>query len=281
MDARITELWRYPVKSMLGERLDATEIGQHGVVGDRSFALIDEQTGKIGSAKRYDLWGSLFTYRAALERPGVARIVFPDGSEHTTADADISDVLSDRLGRRVSLSATAPEGGKYEEVWDSSKGDQMYGPATGEEYAGEPVIDVASSLASPGDFFDAAAIHFLTSNTLTEFSRREPETAFEVRRFRPNIVIEVDGEEGFVENDWKVVRIGEVELRTLMPVPRCVMTTLPQGDLPKDPNVLRSAARHNMVDTKVLGDMPCAGIYAMVASGGTVNVGDQVTIETS
>ncbi len=279
MNARITELWRYPVKSMLGERLDATTIGAHGVQGDRSFALIDEATGKICSAKRYDLWGDLFSFRAALVEPGRARITFPDGTEHTTEEPGLADALSDVLGRRVSLSSIAPEGGVYEEVWDEVKGTQMYGPATGEKHAGEPVIDVASSLASPGDFFDAAAIHFLTTNTLAAFSELEPDTRFEARRFRPNLVISVADAEGFVENDWKVVKIGDVELRTLMPVPRCVMTTLPQEDLPKDSNVLRSAARHNMVDTKVLGDMPCAGIYAMVVGEGTVRVGDEVSVE--
>jgi uncharacterized protein len=280
VDARVVELWRYPVKSMLGERLDSAAIGTHGVEGDRSFALIDDQTGKICSAKRYDLWGDLFTFRASLVRPGLAKVVFPDGSEHATDEPDISARFSEILGRPVSLSATAPEGGVYEEVWDSSKGEQMYGPATGEEHAGEAIIDVTSSMASPGDFFDAAPIHFVTTNTIEEFRRREPDSTFDVRRYRPNLLIEVD-DEGFVENDWKVVRIGDIELRTLLPVPRCVMTTLPQDELPKDSNVLRSAAKHNMLDTKVIGTLPCAGIYAMVASGGTVNVGDTVTVESA
>jgi uncharacterized protein YcbX len=264
---------------MLGERIDSTEIGAHGVPGDRSFALIDEQTGKICSGKRYDLWGGLFHFRAALERPGLARITFPDASEHATDEPGLADALSDVFGRRVSLSAIPPSNGVYEEVWDDVKGDQMYGPATGEEHAGEKIIDVGMSLASPGDFFDAAALHYLTTNSLAEFARLEPDSIFDVRRFRPNVVIEVDDENGFVENDWKTIRIGDVEIRTLMPVPRCVMTTLPQDDLPKDSNVLRSAARHNMVDTKVIGTMPCLGIYAMVATEGTIRVGDSVVVD--
>lgn len=279
MQARVTELWRYPVKSMLGERLEEAEITKHGVTGDRSFALIDVETGKICSAKRYDLWGKLFQFRAALLRPGLANITFPDGSVHPTDEPGLSDKISDILGRRVTMSSTAPEGGVYEEVWDESKGTQMYGPATGEQHAGEAVIDVVSSIASPGDFFDAAPIHFVTTNTIDEFRSREPDTTFDVRRFRPNLLIDVPGDDGFVENDWKSIRVGDVEIRTLMPVPRCVMTTLPQYDLPKDSNVLRSAAKHNMLDTKVIGTLPCAGIYAMVASEGTVRVGDTVEIE--
>ncbi len=264
---------------MLGERIDEAAVDKDGVAGDRSFALIDAQTGKVCSAKRWDLWGDLFTFRAHLIRPGLAQITFPDGTEHSTDEPDLATSLSTLLGRDVTLSQVAPENPVIEEVWDDVKGEQMYGPATGEQTNGQTVIDVSASLAAPGDFFDLAAIHFLTTNTLREYTRLEPDSVFDVRRFRPNIVIEVDDEDGFVENDWKVVRIGDLELRTLMPVPRCVMTTLPQGELPKDPNVIRSAARHNMRDTGVIGTMPCAGIYAAVANGGTVRLGDAVVAE--
>lgn len=277
---RVVELWRYPVKSMLGERLDSTEIDEHGVTGDRAFALVDDETGKICSAKRHDLWGDLFKFRARLvsERPRIAHITFPDGSTATTNDPDLSEKLSAALGRKVTLSAMVPADAKIEEIWDEAKGERMYGPVVG-DHEGDPIIDVAASLAAPGDFFDAAAIHLITSNTIEEFGRREPDSSFDVRRFRPNIVVEVTGEEGFVENGWTKIRVGDLELRTLMPVPRCVMTTLPQDDLPKDPNVLRSAARHNMIDTKVLGDMPCAGLYAMVAASGRIGVGDDIDVE--
>jgi uncharacterized protein len=275
MPARVTELWRYPVKSMLGERLDTAEIGEHGVVGDRTFALIDVETGKICSAKRYDLWGDLFRFRATLERPGLARITFPDGSERTTDDPELSAALSEHFGRKVQFSSTAPSNGVYEEVWDPSKGSGKYGPDTGEEFEGQSVIDVGASFWSPGDFFDAVPIHVITTNTVDELGRREPESQFDVRRFRPNIVVEAEGD-GFVENDWKHVQIGDLELQTVMPVPRCVMTTLAQDELPRDPNVLRSTARHNMIDTRVIGKMPCAGIYATVLAAGTVRSGDPV-----
>jgi len=157
-------------------------------------------------------------------------------------------------------------------------GEKMYGPATGEESDGNAVIAYPASLASPGDFFDVSAIHYITTNTLAEFARREPESNFDVRRFRPNIVIDVEGEEGFIENDWKVVRIGDIELNTIIAVPRCVMTTLAQDDLARDPNVLRSTARHNKLTVGGLGTMPFAGIDAAVASGGTIRVGDAVTV---
>lgn len=277
----VTELWRYPVKSMLGEQVDASEIGEHGVFGDRAFALIDAETGKVCSAKRHDLWGDLFRFRARLvsEDPCIAHITFPDGSEATTADPDLCDKLSRVLGRKVTLATTLPSGAVLEEVWDEVKGEQMYGPATG-EVGGETVIDVTVSLASPGDFFDAAAIHLITRNTIDALSRLETDSLFDVRRFRPNIVVDVEGADGFVENDWKVVRARDLEMRTLMPVPRCVMTTLEQEDLPKDRNILRAAAKHNMVDTKVIGVMPCAGLYSMVAAKGSLRVGDTISAET-
>jgi hypothetical protein len=104
---RIVELWRYPVKSMLGEQLDAADIGEHGISGDRSFALIDVETGKVCSAKRHDLWGGLFTFRASMSPPGPALVTFPDGTQRLTDDPRISEALSDVLGRPVRLSSTA------------------------------------------------------------------------------------------------------------------------------------------------------------------------------
>lgn len=276
--ARVTQVWRYPVKSMLGEQLDSADIGEHGIVGDRSFALIDSETGKVCSAKRHDLWGDLFRFRSRLERLGLAQITFPDGTQASTADTDISSALSEALGRNVRLSSTAPEDATIEEIWPDVKGPRRYGPTIG-EHDGEKVIDVIASFAAPGDFFDFCAIHLLTTNTVAELQQREAASQFDVRRFRPNIVVEVPAEQGFVENDWTSVTIGDVQLQTLMPVPRCVMTTLAQEDLPRDAGILRATATHNMIEAGPLGDMPCAGIYAAVTSGGTIKIGDTVDFE--
>lgn len=274
----VVELWRYPVKSMLGEQLDQANVGEHGITGDRAFALIDTETGKVCSAKRHDLYGKLFDFHAQLtsDDPLTARIVFPDGTEGATSDADISERISAVLGRPVSLSATAPENAKIEEIWDEAKGSRIYGPRVG-EHDGETVIEIGTSFALPGDFFDFCAIHLLTTNTLAELGRLETDIAFDVRRFRPNIVVEVADVSGFVENDWSSIRVGELALNVLMPVPRCVMTTLAQDELAKDSGVLRAMARHNMIEAGPLGPMPCAGVYAAVASEATIAVGDSVT----
>jgi hypothetical protein len=125
-----------------------------------------------------------------------------------------------------------------------------------------------------GTFFDLAVIHVLTTATIDRLRELYPQGRFEVRRFRPNIVVEAaSGEKGFVENDWigHTLAVGkEVRLSITGPCPRCVMTTLPQGDLPRDPGILRTAAQHNQVNV---------GVYAKVVRGGMIRRGDPARLE--
>ena len=135
--------------------------------------------------------------------------------------------------------------------------------------------DTVTDFALPeGTFFDAATIHLLTTATLDRLRDLYPRGRFEARRFRPNIVVEAaPGEKGFVENAWlgHTVCIGnQVRLKVSGPCPRCVMTTLAQGDLPDDPAILRTAAQHNKANV---------GVYAAVVQGGLVRRGDAVRIE--
>jgi uncharacterized protein YcbX len=117
-------------------------------------------------------------------------------------------------------------------------------------------------------------VHLLTTATLDRLRQLYPQGRFEVRRFRPNVVVApAPGETGFAENAWigHVLAIGDdVRLRVEGPCPRCVMTTLPQGDLPRDPGILRTAAQHNQVSV---------GVYASVAQAGTIRRGDSVRLE--
>jgi uncharacterized protein YcbX len=125
-----------------------------------------------------------------------------------------------------------------------------------------------------GTFFDLAVVHVLTTGTIDRLRELYPQGRFEVRRFRPNIVVEpASGEKNFVENAWigHTLAIGdEVRLSITGPCPRCVMTTLPQGDLPRDPRILRTAAQHNQVNV---------GVYAAVLRGGRIHRGDPVRLE--
>ena len=124
---------------------------------------------------------------------------------------------------------------------------------------------------SQGSFFDAAVVHLLTTSTMDRLRELYPQGRVEPRRFRPNIVVATAGSD-FVENDWigRTVEIGDtVRLAITEPCARCVMITLPQGDLPKDSGILRTAAQHNGVNV---------GVYASVVSGGTIRRGDAVVL---
>ena len=140
------------------------------------------------------------------------------------------------------------------------------------------------ALSSPkGSFFDYAVAHVITTNTLNRLRELYPQGRFEARRFRPNIIVAVGkGEADFVENSWVglSVEIGETLLLVTNPCPRCVMTTLPQADLPQDHGILRTAAQHNKPYVPALGSaMPSVGVYANVLRSGTVRRGDPVRVQ--
>jgi len=264
----VVSLWRYPVKSMMGEELNATDVTQRGLLGDRAYALVDPSNGKVASAKNPRKWGKLFDFRAAFvepprtgEKPPPVRITLPNGTIVTSEQGNLNQVLSNVLGREVTLGTTAPETPSLEEYWPD-----MDGLAHRETITDESM--------PAGTFFDLAVIHVLTTATIDRLRELYPQGRFEVRRFRPNIVVEpASSEKSFVENAWigHMLAIGdEVRLSITGPCPRCVMTTLPQGDLPRDPGILRTAAQHNQVNV---------GVYAAVLRGGTIRRGDPVKLE--
>src|SRR5229473_3133971 len=274
----VAGLWRYPVKSMQGEGLDGVIVSERGFLGDRAYALIDKESGKVGSAKNPRRWPKLLDYRAVFREPPspdrispAVRIDFPDGSGSVSSDSpDVNDRLSRAFNRAVVLSSAALAAPSLEEYWPDIDGLAHR----------ETVTDEAIALGAPaGTFFDFAAIHVLTTATLDRLRQAYTQGRFEVRRFRPNLVVETasDGKD-FVENTWvgHTLAVGEeVRLSILIPCPRCVMTTLPQGDLPSDPGILRAAAQHNKVMIAPLGQaMPSVGVYAAVLRGGVVRRGD-------
>jgi uncharacterized protein len=264
-------LWRYPVKSMMGEELNAAEFTGRGVLGDRRFAVVDASTGMVAGAKNPRKWGNFFDFRAAYVEPPktgsklpAVRVTLPDGSVVTSEQPDLAEVLSKALGREV----------RFAEAQD----DEESPSAQAEEYwpdmEGLDHMDTVTEWDLPaGTFFDLAVVHVLTTATIERLRALYPEGRFEVRRFRPNIVVATGSDEqGFVENDWigHTIAIGdEVRLRVTGPCPRCVMTTLPQSDLPKDSGILRTAAQHNQANV---------GVYADVIAGGTTRRGDPVTL---
>lgn len=273
----IKSLWRYPVKSMRGEGLDEALVTDSGVLGDRAYALIDQSNGKVASAKLPKKWGGLVEFAATFVEPPRAgaptpavRISWPSGSDALSGDEDVDRRLSESLGRPVALTTSRPETVSVERL------DPMD--------PGEAIVDIGAIMLE-GRFMDYAALHLVTTATLARLSALSAETRFDERRFRPNLVIETPGDEGgFIENDWvgRTLAIGkDVRLRVTDPTPRCAIPTLAQGELDRDPGVLRTIAQHNMLPVPVLDGqvMPCAGIYAFVVQGGTVRKGDPIRVE--
>jgi uncharacterized protein YcbX len=264
----VVALWRYPVKSMMGEELNAAEVTTGGLLGDRAYALVDSSDGKVVSAKNPRKWPMLFGFRAALAdipRTGVAtppvQITLPDGTIVSSEQPDIHQILSMMLKRPVTLSSR-PEAREAtaEEYWPDMEGLEQR--------------DTVTNFRLPqGTFFDCAPVHVLTMATLERLQALYPQGRFEVGRFRPNVVIEAaNGGTDFAENAWigHTLAIGDkVRLSITGACPRCVMTTLPQGDLPRDAGILRTVAQHNQANV---------GVYALVLQGGKIRRGDCVRL---
>jgi len=258
----ISAIFRYPVKSMLGEDLPAAEIDSRGVVGDRSYAVIDPAENRVGSAKIPKKWGRLYDYRAAYHHPpngatSVPQVTFPDGSIAALDHPEIDAMLSRDLGKGVRMVATKPDDLKLEAV-----------------KPGLDAIELVETVDFPliNPFFDFAALHIVTSATLAHLRSLYPEGDFDARRFRPNFVLDTPGGTGFLEETWigKTLAIGDqVRVRILMNTHRCAATTLPHHDLPKDNEILRTANKHNAGNV---------GVYATVVETGTVRVGDVVEV---
>jgi uncharacterized protein YcbX len=264
----VLSVWRYPVKSMLGEELKSTHVTERGLLGDRSYALMDRTTGKVVSAKNPRKWPSLFKFKAALmerlemrERIPPVMITLPNGTRVNSEQGDIDRVLSNALDADVSLKSQVPDHAQLEEYWPDV-----------ENLAHREMV--TEEAMPPDGFFDGAVVHLLTTATLSKLNSLYPEGTFEPQRFRPNLVLAPTATEpGFVENSWvgRTIAIGDqVRLLITQTTGRCVMTTLAQGDLPKDLGILRTAVQGN--DAKV-------GVYASVTRGGVIRCNDPVTIE--
>ena len=248
----VAALWRYPVKSMQGEQLEAASLSQLGVAGDRVYAVRDLATGKLLSAKREP---RLLEARAL--RAGVELVVrLPNGETVLGAGMGVGAALSAWLGHPVRLDAVSP----------------------GQRAAFDAGVDAEDDeggtveLRTPeGSFVDDAPVHLLTTASLEAMAGLRPGAQWDVRRFRPNIVVETD-ELGFVEDAWlgAVVRAGGAELEVVGPTSRCVVVTRAQpGGLDQQPEVLKALARDRGADL---------GVYARVRSPGVVRRGDEVTV---
>lgn len=282
---RVAEIWRYPVKSMAGERLDRCSVGAHGIPGDRGWALRDEKAGEIRGAKKMPALmkcqAHYVSEPSAAEIPA-AEITLPDGTKFKTGAPEANQKLSNLLGRPVTLWPIQPETAR--DHYRRSAPDnpdmmqelrQIFG-----RLEDEPIPDLAQfgpeilEFTSPlGTYFDVMPFHLVTTSTIAKLRELTPGAQIDARRFRPNVLVETTpGMKGLVEADWngRTVRIGNARIKIEMPCARCVMTTLEQIDLPKDPSVLRTIVRD--ADQNV-------GSYCTVTDAGKFAVGDEVALE--
>jgi uncharacterized protein YcbX len=286
----IRSLWRYPVKSMLGEELDAVDLSEGGVVGDRVYALRDRETGKVASAKHPKLWPNLLACRAAFvdatrpddELPPV-RIELADGNVVLSDADDVDGVLSRFFGRDVELAHAAQNGYTIDQYHPD---EENYDPDGHRDEVVEARLGAAffnerglASAVPEGSFFDLYPLSVLTTSSLDQLGELEPQSRFDARRFRMNVIVETPAR-GFVENEWLGRRLAigdDVRIGVALPDPRCVMPSLAQEDLPKDSGILKALVQHNRID--VAGTLyPCAGVYAVAEATGAVRRDDPVSL---
>ncbi len=286
----LAHLWRFPVKSMLGEQLDEGSLTERGLFGDRAYALVETNTGKVVSAKNVKAYPNIFACRAAYaasvllgEPLPPVRVTFPDGTSVTSDSGKADAVLSKFFGRGVTLAPTAPDNFTIDEYHPNIEKDDL-GPAIEAKLGSALFARIGVPSPVPvGAFFDAFPLSVLSTSTIERLNALRPESNFDERRFRMNVIVR-SHESGFVENDWvnKTLEIGnDVRLHITMPDHRCVMTTLAQTELPRDIEVLRALTKHNRIPVAGLGNSPCAGVYAVITSAGTVRKGDAVSLRTT
>ena len=271
-------LWRYPVKSMLGEPLVSVAVGGEGLDGDRRFGVVDARTGMVASAKRPHRWRRLLLLRSEVAGPGVIRIHFTDGRSVLSTDVAVDQLLSDFLGEEVELRSQAPPGAELERAVPDAVLTEGVG-------ADVEVTTLEIAGASPaGTFFDFSPLQLVTSASLERVGAAHAAGRVDVVRYRPNIVIETAAAlTGFVENDWAGHRLHlgpEVILDVLIPSPRCAVPTLRHGLLPSDPDAFRVPLQHNFVPVPLegFGAAPCLGVHAGVLQGGRLSPGDEVRL---
>lgn len=302
----VKEVWRYPVKSMAGEKLAACFVGSFGIPGDRGWAFRDERANEITNGKRIPLLMQCAArYREEPTNGSVPHvdITLPDGTRISSDSPQVSARLSEVLGKQLTLWPLQPASNKAH-YRRSQVGSRLAGrlsrfsafrsilpaltsfgsmnAALREVFsreADEPIPDISilppevlEFTSPPGTYFDAFPIHVLTTSSLETMSKFNPSAVWDMRRFRPNFLIKTeDGIEGLIETGWagRTLRLGNVKLKCEIPTARCGMTAHAQFDLPKDPSVLRSIVKE--ADQNL-------GVYASVMTAGKVSPGDLVEL---
>jgi uncharacterized protein YcbX len=247
----VVELWRHPVKSLQGESLDSALVEDSGLSGDRRWGIVDGETGMVLTARRVP---SLLLASSRLTDTGV-EIRLPDGAVLDAPSAPADEALSEWIGRPVALAQAESFGRAVGEFFDDATDDSSA---------------VVSWTMPPGRFVDAFPLLVVTTASLRRGRTLYPGGAWETRRFRPNVVVDVDGD-GWVEDEWcgRTVLVGTAAVQPSVPCERCTMVTRPQPGLDRDLDVFKTLARHHGATF---------GVWTSVQASGVVRVGDEVKL---
>ena len=276
MTMRLQQIYRYPLKSALGEALQSVEVSSGGVAGDRVFALLDSVTGRVVSAKRPKLWRSMLHLSAAT-LPGGSEIAvrFPDGIILRSNEEGLAPALAGFLGHDI-------------EILRCREGELRLERSRPEEVVAQGLdADVTMDVNAVGEeapgraFQDLATVHLMTAATAQAIAAAAGLSGPEISRYRPNFVIDGGDGAAFAENGWigRELRIGSLRLEITHPTPRCAIPVLEQGSgCAFQPAVLAAINQLNRTDAGAFGVQPCAGAYARVIEPGVVKSGDVVSL---
>ena len=274
--ASVATIFRYPVKSMMGETLSEAGIGEAGIPGDRGWAVWDEKRGGIRGGKKIPRLMTL----AAKSGTAAPLITAADGDSASASSERINDWLSGKLNHPVTLWPLLPADqlDHYRRGAPDTEDFEQELRAVFGRLPDEPLPDLAGFEellefeSPPGTYFDAFPISIVSQQSLNTMNQLEGESRFDVRRFRPNLLVDVPGSDHpFPEQAWvgKTLAIGSVTLRIDTTCPRCAMTTHGFDDLPQDPQIMRKLVANSE------GNL---GIYASVVKVGKVATGDSVSV---
>lgn len=273
----IDQIWQYPVKSMIGVRVDHADLVDTGVAGDRTWAVRDEVRGGIRGAKKI---GPLMRLAARHDRDGAVVITLPDGGQVRSDDDDAAQRVSVAIDHPVTLWPLQPETDLDHYRRGAPDSDDIVAELTaifGRE-DGEPLPDfsifppvITEFESPPGTYLDAFPLMIMSTSALRSLQAALPDSAIDVKRFRPSFVVDTGDDEGHPEFGWSGRRmaIGRTVIEIGAPCPRCVMVTREiSAELPQDRAVLRHVVQD--LDQNV-------GVYATVVTPGPINVGDTVS----
>jgi len=280
---QVSQLWRYPVKSMVGGRVDSIELDELGIVGDRTWAVRDLERGGIRGAKKI---GSLMRLAARDVDDGHVEITLPDGSTARTTDTDVDERVSAALDHRVQLERLRPADDLDHYRRGAPDSDDIVAELRGifGRDDGEPFPDfsvfppiITEFESPPGTYYDVFPLMIMSEAALGALASALPDSNVEILRFRPSLVIDTgdDGGDsstpGHPEFDWRGrrARIGSATIEFGAPCPRCVMVTREiSDDIPTD----RAVLRHIVSDLD-----QNLGVYATIVAPGAVRVGDHLS----